>query len=241
MKQQQGQQTNIRNISVLILLLFILGFIASCWTNNVQASARHKSTPSSIASSSKRATTKYIIMIDAGHGGKDPGATGANGMKEKEYTLSLSKKVYKLLKREPMFEPHMTRIDDSYIAPLERVKLANNLNANAFISIHANFSNDPKVIGTETYYYFDNSIKIAQVIHQHVVKAMGFRDRGVRKSKLKVLSHSKMTATLIELGYITNKKQEAAMVSNYGQSHAAKAIVDGLKQYFTKQRHIQMK
>jgi N-acetylmuramoyl-L-alanine amidase len=237
MKRQLRQQSHLRHIKILVLILLLViisGTIVSCAINNNQAlnTGRSKSVPSPDTSSSTPVTTKYKIVIDAGHGGKDPGADGASGMKEKEYTLSLCKKVYELLKQEPMFEPYMTRTDDTFVQLLDRAKLANDLKANALISIHANFYTDPHVTGTETYYSFDNSIKIAQVVHEHLVKSMGFRDRGVRNNQLKVLVHSNMPATLIEIGYITNKNQEATMVSSDGQIHAAQAIVDGLKQYF---------
>jgi N-acetylmuramoyl-L-alanine amidase len=231
MKRQLGQHRHFRINKMWVLNLLLVIFsctIVSCGITNQQALIDGQ--PMSVLSTT--VTTKYKIVIDPGHGGKDPGATGNSGMEEKVYTLSLSKKIYALLKQEPMFEPYMTRTDDTSVALLDRAKLANDLKVSALISIHANLFKDPQVTGTETYYYSDNSIKLAQVIHDQVLKAMGFKDRGVRKNQLKVLSHSNMPAILLETGYITNKNQEAAMVSKEGQTRTAQAVVNGLKQYF---------
>jgi N-acetylmuramoyl-L-alanine amidase len=237
MKRQQRQQSHLRIQKIwflILLLVMISGTIVSCTTNNGQALSigQPSGVPSPNPSSSTPVTTKFKIVIDAGHGGKDPGAAGASGMNEKEYTLSLSKKIYELLKQNPMFEPYVTRTDDTFVDLLDRAQLANDLKADAFISLHANFFKDPQVTGTETYYYFDNSLKLAQVVHEHILSALGFKDRGVRNNQLKVISHTNMPAILLELGYITNKNQEADMLSSDGQTRTAQAIVDGLKQYF---------
>jgi len=174
----------------------------------------------------------YKVVIDAGHGGKDPGAEGASGQREKHFTLSLSMKVYELLKQEAMFEPHLTRNDDTFIDLDERPEIANQMEADVLLSIHANTFKDENVGGIETFYRFDDNIELAQTMHNHVVKAMGFRDRGIRFEELKVLSLSKVPAILLEVGYLTNPAEEAVLLGEDGQDRAAQAIVDGLKQYF---------
>jgi N-acetylmuramoyl-L-alanine amidase len=74
---------------------------------------------------------------------------------------------------------------------------------------------------------------LAQTIHRHIVKAMGFRDREVREDQLKVLTLSDMPVTLVEVGYLTNPNEERTMFGQGGQARAAKAIVEGIKQYFS--------
>ncbi|GGG67017.1 N-acetylmuramoyl-L-alanine amidase family protein [Paenibacillus radicis (ex Gao et al. 2016)] len=174
----------------------------------------------------------YRIMIDAGHGGKDPGAPGSSGIEEKNSNLAIAQKVYDLLRNDPMFEPRMTRTDDSFVELDERAAMANDWKADVMLSIHGNSYESGNISGTETYYRYENGLPLAMAIHQKVVEAMGFEDRGVRENHLKVLSLSEMPAILVETGYLTNTAEEAVLLSEAGQNKAAKAIVDGLKQYF---------
>jgi len=105
----------------------------------------------------KPSAQKYLIVIDAGHGGKDPGAIGPGRMREKDVTLAVAKKLKKRLEREnPNLEVVLTRSDDTYLSLVERTAKANILNANLFISIHCNASPNRQVAGIETY-YLDNT------------------------------------------------------------------------------------
>lgn len=180
----------------------------------------------------READHRFKIVIDAGHGGKDPGANGVSGNHEKEYTLALSRKVAELLEQEPMFEAHMTRTDDSFVELEDRALFANEQEADAFISIHGNTFTDPSVSGTESYYFNDDSLALAQTIHGELVKATGFGDRGIKKEGWKVLTHNERTAILLEVGFLTNKNEESALLNDAKQDLIAQSIVNGLKQYF---------
>ena len=92
------------------------------------------------------------IVIDAGHGGKDPGAIGPTGLKEKHVTLAIAKKLKKALKKRMKCKVILTRTDDRYIALDERTVIANSHNADLFISIHVNASRNRKAYGLETYF-----------------------------------------------------------------------------------------
>lgn len=92
------------------------------------------------------------IVVDAGHGGKDPGAIGPGGVKEKDVTLEMARKVAGRLKAELGCEVVLTRDRDVFLPLEERTAIANKLGADLFISIHANASEDRKAYGTETYY-----------------------------------------------------------------------------------------
>lgn len=178
---------------------------------------------------------RYKIVIDAGHGGKDPGAEGVSGNHERAYTLALSKKVFDLLQQEPMFEAYMTRTDDTFVHLEDRNKFANDLHADALVSIHGNTYTDPDVSGTETYYYEDDSIPLAREVHEHLVEATGFRDRGVRKEDWKVLTGSDNLAILLEVGFLTNPSDEIEMLNESHQDRTAQGIVNGIKDYFRDQ------
>lgn len=241
--QRQKRPNRFRRM--IVLLLFLFSFCGILLTLKLDGLTNGGSRPllaiglmenitSSITSPTVKPKKIYRIVIDPGHGGKDPGAEGASGKEEKVYTLSLSLQIHELLRKEPMFEPYLTRNDDTFIELEDRAKLANDLKADAFISIHGNtYIEDTEVSGTETYYYSEESSLLAQAIHESLVRAMGFRDREVRKNKLKVLSHSEVPAVLTEIGFLTNKKEEAAMLSRNGKAITAQAIVEALKHYFT--------
>jgi N-acetylmuramoyl-L-alanine amidase len=244
MKSQLRPKVPVRSGSIWVAVFFLLilsGTVVTYGMNNhaapvtdkVEIATASKSPPSLSSGNTKR----FIVVIDPGHGGNDPGADGVSGIKEKEFTLSLSEKVYELLKKDPNFDPQMTRTDDTFVDLTDRAKFANDLHAEAFLSIHANFYKDSGVSGTETFYYSDSSSSLAEALHRNVVSAMGFKDREVRKRKLKVLTNSDMPAALLEVGYLTNAKEEAAMISPDGQTRTAEAIVAGLKQYFAETQH----
>ncbi|MET3846516.1 N-acetylmuramoyl-L-alanine amidase family protein [Paenibacillus sp. OAE614] len=176
---------------------------------------------------------RKIVVIDAGHGGSDPGTTSISNKHEKDFNLALALKVQELLLKEPKIEVIMTRDSDVYPTRTERVQLANTLNANAFISIHGNsVLESPQATGTETHYYQRSSSKqLAEAIHKRLVKAMGLKDRGVKNTSLQVIRETKMAAVLLEVGFLSNASDEKAMMSDTVQYKAAQAIVDGIKEY----------
>ena len=95
--------------------------------------------------------TKFVIAIDAGHGGKDPGAVGRGGTLEKDIVLSISKKLYKLLKKEKNIKPVLIRTKDYYIPLRQRIKKARKYKADLFISIHADAARNKKARGSSVY------------------------------------------------------------------------------------------
>lgn len=95
--------------------------------------------------------TKFVIAIDAGHGGKDPGAVGRGGTLEKDIVLSISKKLYKLLNKEKNIKPVLIRTKDYYIPLRQRIKKARKYKADLFISIHADAARNRKARGSSVY------------------------------------------------------------------------------------------
>ncbi|WP_047980261.1 N-acetylmuramoyl-L-alanine amidase family protein [Ornithinibacillus contaminans] len=175
----------------------------------------------------------FKVVIDAGHGGVDPGSIGASGSYEKDFTLSVSKKVASLLEQDSKIAVSMTREADEFLSSeaRERPNFANDLGADVFVSIHANTFTDPTVSGTETYYYHSNSKTFANKIHQYLIEATGYNDRGVKKENYFVLKDTTMPAVLLEIGYLTNPQDEQQMLTDDFQLSVAKAIVKGIKAY----------
>jgi N-acetylmuramoyl-L-alanine amidase len=175
---------------------------------------------------------KYKVMIDPGHGDFDPGAISVNGLHEKDFTLSLSSKIYQLLAKTPEIQPLMTRTDDRFISLEKRAEMANSQKADLFVSIHGNKYNTSSISGTETYYSRAISLPFAKVVHGQILNATGFVDRGVRKADFKVIRLPEMPAVLCEIGYLSNVNNETNLFDPASQDRIAEAIVLGIKSYF---------
>ena len=142
-----------------------------------------------------------IIVLDAGHGGNDPGAVG-NGMKEADLTLDICKRI-----QEKLIRKYLT---DVRLAPRgelqERAQFANDCNADLFLSIHVNAGGGT---GFESYIYpgaKERTRKLRHIIHNAII-ALPIRDRGKKEKNLCVLRETSMSAVLLECLFIDNEKQ----------------------------------
>lgn len=194
---------------------------------------------------------KRTVVIDAGHGGLsnqkynghigDSGAVSPySGMKEKDLNFRVALKLQRELEAKG-YNVIMTRSEDVYIALKERANIANMANADAFISLHHNSINDPNVRGIMTLYCpsYKSEVKsidqypLAKYIQDSLVSQLGVQDRGViQRPELVVIRETKMPAVLVELGFLTNEKEEQLVQTESYQNDSAKAIADGLEQYF---------
>ncbi|MFC5448159.1 N-acetylmuramoyl-L-alanine amidase family protein [Paenibacillus aestuarii] len=173
---------------------------------------------------------RLTVVIDAGHGDQDPGALSITGRHEKDFTLSTAKKVQQLLSQDKRINVLMTRSDDTFIPLDDRVAFANNQQADLFLSIHGN-SAKATISGTETYYYRPESLDFAKVVHKYVTAATGFPDRKVRVADYRVINKTTMPAVLVEVGYLSNANDEAAMYKDDFQSQVAASLVAAIKEY----------
>ncbi len=99
----------------------------------------------------RRHSAKIVVAIDPGHGGEDPGAVGRRGTKEKHVTLKVAKELYELIKQDPDMRPVLIRGGDYYVSLRERILAARRLQADAFISIHADAFPSRRVRGSSVY------------------------------------------------------------------------------------------
>lgn len=173
------------------------------------------------------------IVIDAGHGGKDPGAPSYHKRYEKEFNLATALKVQQLLENEPGIQVVMTRESDVYPTLQDRVNLANQLKADVFVSIHGNKSPDGGTgpNGVETHYTKTNSYSLATIMQKYLLQSSGLKDRGLKKDNLFVNKNTTMPAVLLECGFLSNPTDEAAMFSDSYQQQVAEGIVAGLKEF----------
>lgn len=93
----------------------------------------------------------WTVVLDPGHGGRDPGARGVTGDEEKEITLTIARLIAEMLADDPRIRVVLTRLDDSYVSLEQRTAIANAQGADIFLSIHANASENPRLAGVETY------------------------------------------------------------------------------------------
>ena len=184
-----------------------------------------------------------IITIDPGHGGTDSGAVGHNGYTEKEGAFAISQKVASILNQSGA-KVVMTRDSDvdvygpnaSARNELQaRVDVGNNANSDIFVSIHCNAFVNPAANGTQTFYYGSSyqGQRLAQSIQEKMIEANGLRDRGISTCNFYVVKHSYMPAVLIETAFITNYDEEALLSDDEWQTTMAKAIAEGINEYFS--------
>ncbi|MEH7437951.1 cell wall-binding repeat-containing protein [Neobacillus drentensis] len=174
------------------------------------------------------------IVVDAGHGGTDPGASG-NGLTEKEIVLDVAKRVQ--LKLEAAGATIvMTRDSDVYPTLDDRVNLANTQKADAFISIHVNSAFSPEALGTETYwhskYFGEESKALAQSIQTQLYQQLDTRDRGVKEEEFYVIKNTNMPSVLVELGFVSNSSDAAKLGDPIYRDRAADAIYQGIINYY---------
>lgn len=178
-------------------------------------------------------TADKTIVIDAGHGGHDPGAQG-NGLVEKNVVLSVALKVEDLLEDDGV-DVVMTRRNDTFISLSGRVNIAERANADSFVSIHANAAS-AAAEGAETFY--NNSSKaresreLAEAIQDRLVRDTGMSYRRVANAGFYVIKNTTMPSTLIELGFLTNSKDASRMKKAGYNDKAAKAVYNGIKDYY---------
>ena len=225
-----------------------------------------------------------FIVIDAGHGGKDPGALGKGGKREKDITLSVCKKIESVLRKKLNGTSiKLTRTKDVFLELGERTEVANKLLGKSrngiFISVHVNASVSPKSSGFETYFLsrdptsddarvtatMENNVVVLETRKKHkyddvefvealmltaqIQQESGFlaekiqtnmasrmtesESRGVKRADFFVLRGSLMPAVLVEIGYITNKKELNLLITDRYQSKAAEAVADGVLSFIS--------
>ena len=181
-----------------------------------------------------RKSGEKVVVIDPGHGGIDYGAI-RSGINEKDITTDVSAKVAKML-RSDGYTVYMTRDEDKTVSLQERVDFSENHNPDIFVSIHVNSSEGTTATGIETHYYHDYSIGLAKVVHAAMAKHVNSKDRGLFKSKFYVINHTTVPAILVEIGFISNEEEREDLISEKRKQATAKAIVEGIKNYYKQQQ-----
>jgi N-acetylmuramoyl-L-alanine amidase len=173
------------------------------------------------------------VVIDPGHGGKDPGATSVLGYYEKDINLSVARKVAWLLEQKGL-SVKMTRTDDYFVELEDRAAMANNINADLFVSIHADSFPKSSRRGF-TVYVANAASSSSRRAANDIVRSMsgtGLNSFGVDTANYHVLTATRGPAVLVELGYLTNRGEAALLSSGSFQNRLAEAIANGIADYF---------
>lgn len=180
-----------------------------------------------------------VIVIDAGHGGNEPGAS-KQGVNEKVIDLKIVQKLKAMLDKEEKIGVYYTRLDDTNPSLASRVELANKAEADLFISIHNNSTRGgvlSKVHGTEVMYDEKKDARqsknFAQICLEEVAAACGSVDRGlVEGNSIYIIRNSEVPAALIEVGFMTNSEELEKLNTDEYQKKTAEGIYQAILRAF---------
>lgn len=168
-----------------------------------------------------------LVVLDAGHGGENPGAI-YNGRREKDDTLALTLAVGQILEANGV-DVYYTRDTDIFETPLEKAQEANRTGADYFVSIHRNSSPIPnQYTGIETLVYnrYGEAARLAYNINEEL-EEVGFENQGVNeRTNLAVLRRTQMPAVLVEVGFINTDADNALLDARFDD--VVQAIADGI-------------
>jgi len=240
--------------------------------------AAARTQPLAVQNASAR-PVRHLVVVDAGHGGVDPGAHGPGGTREKDVTLRVARMVADLLREDPTLEVRMTRDRDTLIALHDRARFANRWRDEGqpavFISIHCNANESRAEKGFETYFLSEARTADAQRVanfenasvqyEEHAASgdALGFiltdlrqnhylressdwaqriqsglraihpgPDRGVKQAGFAVLRGTFMPAVLVEIGFISNSREEQLLNDRDMEATIARQLADAVRAYF---------
>lgn len=181
-----------------------------------------------------------LIVVDAGHGGKDPGALSASKRREKDLNLSISLKLNQSL-QSLGYNTIMTRDTDEFIDLYERARIANDNYADIFVSIHGNAHDNKSISGIQVLYCPATQSEkkevdqhpFAKLIMDELLKATGAVDKGIiQRPNLVVLRETKMPAVLVETGFLSNAVEDKLLFTEEYQYKIVDAIIKGIEKYF---------
>jgi N-acetylmuramoyl-L-alanine amidase len=172
------------------------------------------------------------VVIDAGHGGRDPGALGANGLMEKEITLDVARRLARRLSERSELRISMTRTDDDYVSLKERAEFSNAQGADIFVSIHVNQFPEEPVYALETYYFgrqsSESALRLASLENENSEYAVAEFNRMTRRIGDRVkLEESRRLAEHVQRSLFRNTRRLNEQVRNWGVKTAPFVVLVG--------------
>ncbi|WP_054712932.1 N-acetylmuramoyl-L-alanine amidase [Bacillus sp. JCM 19041] len=200
-----------------------LGFIHTSYLSNETIPTSQSGSEVDLISTSSE---NMRVVLDAGHGGHDPGAV-VQAVKEKDIVYDYKEQIKRVLEADGI-EVIETRSNDEFLSLAERVSYANRNNADLFLSIHANSYSDERVNGLETHFY--SSRREAQILNDELSEFSSNSNRGIYQSNLQVLRNASVPAVLVELGYMTNANELYLLQSKKHQAEVGEAVRRAVRQ-----------
>ncbi|RAV06376.1 N-acetylmuramoyl-L-alanine amidase [Paenibacillus sp. YN15] len=188
------------------------------------------------------------IVLDAGHGGSDPGAVGVNGLYEKTVNFDVVERVKAILESRG-YEVLLTRDSDVYLSLAERVAITNRLAPDLFVSVHANAHTNSSISGSMVLYYDKDypqasypasdamaaltpeSKRLAQLVQDAMVKSAGTVDRGLVPSAVYVARMGSVPSILVETAFLSNAGEAANLADPDFRQKLAAGIAEGIEAY----------
>ncbi|MFJ7920527.1 N-acetylmuramoyl-L-alanine amidase [Lysinibacillus fusiformis] len=207
-------------------------------TYNGQTGYVHKSYLKLLNQSAKPLQNR-VIILDPGHGGKDPG-TVKGSVSEKSITLKVSTQVKQLLENAGA-KVYMTRTGDTYPSLQDRVDFTQANFGEIFVSVHVNSAANSSAQGTETYYaistgdMYQEDIDLATFVNNQIVNNLNMKNRGVKQEQYYVIRNMVIPSILVELGFLTNTEDHNKMTNDQYVNLFAESIYNGILQYYKKQ------
>ena len=180
------------------------------------------------------------IVIDAGHGGHDSGCDHAPTL-EKTVNLNVARMLASAISANyPGIEVILTRDDDTFLELKERSALANSQHADLFISLHSNYAENREASGTETWVYSkargqrDRYSRLFAKYVEESFELSGRNSRGIQEKNFSVLANTRMPAVLVELGFLSNSKEQKYLLSDEGQLDLTNSLYEAFGTYYHK-------
>jgi len=201
--------------------------------------APHHAKPRQIA---RARDTRPLVVIDPGHGGKDPGAIGLAGTQEKTVTLATAQHLAQQLRASGRYRVVLTRTDDRFV-PLNQ-RLAKSYGAAMFISIHADASKDRTARGASVYArsgtaarnaMFHGTARLQQTMIDNLDEDLRMTGAPARQARLHVLANPAAPSVLVEIGFISNRQDEAQLRQPRHRATVAAAIREAVDEHFAEQ------
>ena len=205
---------------ILMLILLTISALVVCPGNQLAAA--------------QSALAGKKVLIDAGHGGTDPGSTECQGLTEADANLDIAYRLKALIEADGG-EAFLIRNGDDYMTNADRYNLANQEGGDVLVSIHLNGWYDHEMNYTQGLYAkYPKDYLFTSVVHQSLADALGIEDGGLQQFASGVVLKSDMPATLQEAVFISNTEECVKLIDGTGdrQQEIAAALYDGLTNWF---------
>jgi N-acetylmuramoyl-L-alanine amidase len=199
---------------------------------------------------------KHQVILDAGHGGKDPGVKLTEKYSEKDITLSIALMVKKELDKSGNLDVFLTRSSDVYISASERAKTISKTRPDVFVGIHVNAGYGKESSGYELYFpgfaslmadqvnsqeiladmaknkYLNDSVRLAQLIQRNLEDVFPRKSRGLRNAPHVILEGLVIPAVVVEIGFATNQEDKKRLLDENVRGSIARSLSKSIKEYF---------